>query len=206
MEVKVSRMRKQFFQRFLLIVLFLTIVAVTNYLTPFLTSDALTKHSTKIYIITTFLLLLFLCFPLLTAPTETLDLTLGQKVIVTLFSILICAASSTVFLHTIPYFFTLFVHTESTSIFEVDGVYYQHRNRRFGCPQALEIESQPIWGTRLCVDYATSKIVDEALTQRIQTSCEILVTGKSSWFGMIPASVSLSDPGINRPCYVFRRN
>lgn len=194
----------QTFFRILLFVIALDVVLIPLIIfTPFLASETLTDHAWKIYAACVLPMLALMVTAQKKDPSKMPFRTLGQTVLFTAFVLFFSAVPATIFLHAAPYFCTLRFHEEAASIFRVTSVYHPFRERRgFHCQNSLRIDSQPLWGSRLCVDQEASRIVEDTLERREYQSCGILVTGRSSRYGMIPDRVSLVDPRIERPCYV----
>ena len=196
-------MARTFF-RILLFIIALDICLIPLVIfTPFLASENLTDHAWKIYAACVLPMLAFMVIAQIKDASKMPIWTFGQKVLFTAFVLFFCAVPATIFLHVAPYFYTLHFHEETASIFRVKSVHHPFRERRsFHCQNGLTIDSQPLWGSRLCVDQKASRIVEDTLERRGHQSCGILVTGRSSRYGMIPDRVSLADPTIERPCYV----
>lgn len=194
----------QTFFRILLFIIALDVVLIPlKIFTPFLASKVLTDHAWKFYGVFSVPMLALMVTALIKEPSKMPFRTFVQKVFLTAFVLLISVIPGTLFLHVAPYFYTLHFHEEATAIFRVKSVDRTFSGKsRFSCRNSLRIESQPLLGSRLCVDRKASRIVEDTLERRGYQSCGILVTGRSSRYGMIPDRVSLVDPTIERPCYV----
>ncbi|MEM8701273.1 MAG: hypothetical protein AAGF82_05555 [Pseudomonadota bacterium] len=196
-------MAQTFFRILLFIIALDVILIALKIFTPFLASKTLTDHAWKFYGVFSVPMLALMVTALIKEPSKMPFRTFAQKVFLTAFVLLISVIPGSIFLHLAPYFYTLHFHEEAAEIFRVKSVDRTLAGKsRFSCRNSLRIESQPLLGSRLCVDAKTSRIVEHTIEHRGYQSCGILVTGRSSRYGIIPDSVHLVDPKIERPCYV----
>ncbi len=196
-------MAQTFFRILLFIIALDVILIALKIFTPFLASKTLTDHAWKFYGVFSVPMLALMVTALIKEPSKMPFRTFAQKVFLTAFVLLISVIPGSIFLHVAPYFYTLHFHEEAAEIFRVKSVDRTLAGKsRFSCRNSLRIESQPLLGSRLCVDAKTSRIVEHTIEHSGYQSCGILVTGRSSRYGIIPDSVHLVDPKIERPCYV----